>query len=136
MIPSHNLTILIKESHSLAELRKLGRDYKDQLEAIHDCLICIACFRLLGGDIDDDDGILRNEAIKIYLISLRNWLNRAFGSYGRNARGCSNIMHAGAKLLHVEGERVPSLFLDLCDVAISMADDFDPQGQTSTRASH
>ena len=134
-ISSSQLTILLADCKSLESLRQLAREYKTQLDAIHDSTICVTCARLIfsssdavNDDVDDNDDDYfindRSEAISIYLIALRNWLNRPFSSYGRNARCCANIMHAGAKL-HIDSNY--SLYSDLCEVAILMADEFSPQ---------
>jgi hypothetical protein len=121
------LTTSLKDCNSLSQLCQVARDYKPHLNALHDCVICLVCAKLDLAIMDDN--VLHQEAIRIYFVSLRNWLNRAFGSIGRDARGCANILQAGAKL---RIDTSVSLYKDLCDVAILFANKLDPQGMSNS----
>jgi len=124
-LSSSQLTLSLNESKSLSQLRRLAKDNKNQLNAIHDNTICVTCSRLGSIEgIDDIDENKKSEAIRIFTLSVRNWLNRKYASIGRDARSCANIMHAWAKL-HVDTNT--PLYKDLCDVAIVMVSDFNAQ---------
>ena len=127
MLPLSQLANSLKDCKTLEELRRLARENKTQLDGVHDCIICVVCGRL--GYIKSEEGMndeshANSEAIKLYSLAVRNWLNRPFSSTGRDARGCANIMHAGAKL------RIDSssfLYRDLCDAVMIFAGQFNPQ---------
>ena len=123
LVSTHNLTSVIEKCKTLYELRQIARDHKAELNAVHDSVICIVAGRLGVGVENDNNGCL-SQAIAIYSIALRNWLNRRFGSKGRDARSCAYIMYAGAKLgISVNS----SLFTGLCDEALLMEKEFNEE---------
>ena len=130
IVSVRHLTSSLENCKSLADLRQLARDHKTELNAIHDSVICVVACRL-GSDLEkDDEGCphSQSEAIAIYSLALRNWLNRQYGSKGRDEHSCTYILRAGAKLrINVN----TSLYTDLCDVAKMMAKDFNSQHLTT-----
>jgi hypothetical protein len=124
-LSSAHLIKCLYQCSSLKDLRQLAKVNKNRLNAIHYNSICSACGRLGTENDGNDKENMRNEAIVIYSIAVRNWINLPFDSKGRNARSCSNIMHIGAKL-HIDVNT--TLYRDLCEVAALLGTDFDVQG--------
>ncbi len=89
------LTSRLKTSKSLSELRNHANEHSSSMDAVHDCVICVACGRI-GSSTKDDK--MRYDCRDLYLIAADMWLNRPEKSFGREARAVANILHAGAKL--------------------------------------
>jgi hypothetical protein len=116
-ISPQNLTARLKNSNSLAELRKHANEHSSIMSAVHDSTICVAC-----GRFGSTDERMRNESIALYLLAAGMWLNRPEGSFGREARAIANILHAGAKLrIDSQNEVMRRLF----DEAMRLSDGFE-----------
>jgi hypothetical protein len=115
--PRH-LTIWLKNSKTLSELRKHANEHASIMDAVHDSTICVTCGRF--GSTSDER--LRNECKVFYLLAAGMWLNRPGGSFGREARNIANILHAGAKLrIDPQNEVMRRLF----DEAMRLSDGFE-----------
>jgi tellurite resistance protein len=113
------LTYRLKNSKSLAELRKHANEHSSSMSALHDSTICVTCGRF--GSIDER---MRNECRVFYLLAAGMWINRPEGSFGREARNIANILHAGAKLrIDSQNEVMRKLF----DEAMRLSDGFEAQ---------
>ena len=122
-IDPRHLTVWLKNSKSLAELRKSANEHSSIMSAVHDSVICVACGRF--GSIDER---LRNECRVFYLLAAGMWLNRPEGSFGREARAIANILHAGAKLrIDSQNEVMRKLF----EEAMRLSDGFEAQGASN-----
>jgi len=119
-----NLTLRLRGSRSLDELRLIARTHSNIMNALHDSVVCVVCGRLT---LDDENE--RAKAKDLYVTASRHWLGRPVGSIGREARNIANILHAAAKLgldpLH-------EVFQQLLDEAIIMSHHFEAQGAANT----
>ena len=117
------LTHRLKNSKSLAELRKYANEHASIMDAVHDSVICVSCGRF--GSIDER---MRNECRVFYLLAAGMWVSRPEGSFGRGAREIANILHAGAKLrVDSQNEVMRKLFA----VAMRLSDGFDAQNASN-----
>jgi predicted lipoprotein len=123
------LTTQLKNSQSVSELRKLAESNGHILSAFHDSVISVVCGRI-GAEEKKSfhrggaQSATRIEAKSLFLTAAAMWLNRPSGAFGRDARSCANIMHAGAKLGCDESEPI---YRDLLQTSIGMAKDFKAQ---------
>jgi tellurite resistance protein len=120
--PRH-LTVLLKNSKTLSDLRNHANEHASIMSALHDSVICVAC-----GRFGSTDERMRNECRVFYLLAAGMWLNRPEGSFGRGAREIANILHAGAKL------RVDSyneVMRKLFNEAMRLSDGFEAQGASN-----
>ena len=62
--PRH-LTVWLKNSKTLSELRKHANEHSSSMEALHDSVICVACGRF--GTTSDER--MRNECRVFYLLA-------------------------------------------------------------------
>jgi len=119
-----NLTLRLRGSRSLDELRLIARTHSNIMNALHDSVVCVVCGRLTSDDENE-----RAKAKDLYVTASRHWLGRPVGSIGREARNIANILHAAAKLgldpLH-------EVFQQLLDEAIVMSHHFEAQGAANT----
>jgi hypothetical protein len=120
--PRH-LTVWLKNSKKLSELRKHTNEHASRMTAIHDSVICVTC-----GRFGSTDERLRNECRVFYLLAAGMWINRPEGSFGREARNIANILHAGAKLrIDPQNEVMRKLFNE----AMRLSDGFEAQGASN-----
>jgi hypothetical protein len=120
--PRH-LTVWLKNSKTLSDLRKHANEHSSSMSAVHDSVICVSC-----GRFGSTDERMRNECKVFYLLAAGMWLNRPEGSFGRGAREIANILHAGAKLrVDPQNEVIRLLF----DKAVELSDGFEAQGASN-----
>ena len=123
-ITSQNLTARLKTSVSLAELHRHANEYQTMMSAVQDATICVVCGRF--GSADER---LKKECREFYTLAANMWLSRPLNTFGREARGAANILHAGAKLgLNLNYEIIQKLF----DEALRLASGFEPRGAANT----
>jgi hypothetical protein len=116
--PRH-LTVWLKNSKTLSDLRKHANEHSSIMDAVHDSTICVTC-----GRFGSTDERMRNECRVFYLLAAGMWLNRPEGSFGREARNIANILHAGAKLrIDYQNEVMRKLFNE----AMRLSDGFEAQ---------
>jgi hypothetical protein len=122
-ITPQNLTHRLKNSKSLIELQRHANEHASIMDAVHDSTICIACGRL-----GSSDERLKRDCRVFYLLAANMWLNRPEGSFGRDARGIANILHAGAKIrVDPQNEVMRKLFYE----AMQLSDGFEAQGASN-----
>ena len=122
-ISPQNLTARLKNSKTLSDLRNQANEHSSIMDAVHDSVICVTCGRF--GSIDER---IRNECRALYLLAAGTWINRPEGSFGREARGIANILHAGAKLrIDSHNEVMRKLF----EEAMRLSDRFDAQNASN-----
>jgi hypothetical protein len=122
-ITPQNLTHRLKNSKSLIELQRHANEHASIMDAVHDSTICIACGRL-----GSSDERLKRDCRVFYLLAANMWLNRPEGSFGRDARGIANILHAGAKLrIDSQNEEMRRLYNE----AMRLSDRFNAQATTN-----
>ena len=120
--PRH-LTVWLKNSKTLSELRKHANEHSSIMSALHDSVICVSC-----GRFGSTDERLRNECRVFYLLAAGMWVSRPEGSFGRGAREIANILHAGAKLrIDPQNEVMRRLFNE----AMRLSDRFNAQATSN-----
>ena len=77
-IEARLLTHRLKNSYTLAELRKHADEHYTTMDAVHDSVICVAC-----GRFGSTDERMRNECRVFYLLAAGMWITRPEGSFGR-----------------------------------------------------
>ena len=123
-VDPRQLTVWLKNSKTLSDLRNQANEHSSIMSAIHDSVICVACGRF--GTTSDER--MRNECRVFYLQAAGMWINRPEGSFGREARAIANILHAGAKLrIDSQNEVTRNLFKE----AMRLSDGFDAQAASN-----
>jgi hypothetical protein len=113
------LTSRLKNSKTLAHLRRHANDNASSMSALHDSVICVAC-----GRFGSSDEKLKSESQEFYLLAAKLWLARPEGSIGREARNVANILHAGGKL-KVDPQH--DVIKRLLDESVRMSREFEAQ---------
>ena len=83
------LNAAIKSARSAGELRELGRARGADFTAMQHVMICTACTRFRGDDI---------ESAVVCALAARAWLRFDRGSSGRDARSAATAYYAVAKV--------------------------------------